>query len=235
MIRLLTEFLLWHNGISGVLGSAGTQVQSPAWHNGLRIWHCRSCGLGPNCGLDLIPGPGTPYAVGPPPPQKKKTAHKYSFSLTNFPTSIGFPISEKLGWMYTCPHILQLSPLDFCMQWWHVFPKGKIPSLLILSIEAQAFWAIQHHSDSLLGPSNVHVLTLYHHQTSSNFHLLLWIALDPCAPPASTSLTSVLSDGGFYSFASYTSGHWHRIDVFLVTCYPLEITCLPSSFKPQIF
>ena len=28
--------------------------------------HCRSCGLGRNYGLDLIPGPGAPYAVGGP-------------------------------------------------------------------------------------------------------------------------------------------------------------------------
>ena len=26
---------------------AKAQVQSPAWHSGLRIWHCHSCGVGP--------------------------------------------------------------------------------------------------------------------------------------------------------------------------------------------
>ena len=40
------------------LGSAGKQVCSLAWHSELRIWHCHSCGLGGDCGSDLIPGPG---------------------------------------------------------------------------------------------------------------------------------------------------------------------------------
>ena len=47
------------------------QVRSPAQHNGLRIQHCHSCDLGHNCGLDLIPSPGTPYATGWPKKKKK--------------------------------------------------------------------------------------------------------------------------------------------------------------------
>ena len=39
----------WH------LGSTRTQVQSPTQHSGLRIWCCRSCGLGRNCSSDVIP------------------------------------------------------------------------------------------------------------------------------------------------------------------------------------
>ena len=34
-------------------------MEFPLWHSGLRTWYCHSCGLGHNCGLDLIPGPGT--------------------------------------------------------------------------------------------------------------------------------------------------------------------------------
>ena len=54
------------------LGSAGTQVQSPAQHCGLRIQCCCKCNssLGQNCSLDLIPGPETPFAAGQP--KKKK-------------------------------------------------------------------------------------------------------------------------------------------------------------------
>ena len=48
------------------LGSTGIQVQSPAWPSGLGIRHCHSYGLGQDCGLDLIPGPGTPYGLGQP-------------------------------------------------------------------------------------------------------------------------------------------------------------------------
>ena len=46
------------------LGSAGTKVPSPAGRSGLS-----SCRVGGNYGLDLIPGPGTPYVAGQP---KKK-------------------------------------------------------------------------------------------------------------------------------------------------------------------
>ena len=50
--------------------STETQVQSLAQHSGLRIWHCRGCGH--NCSSDLIPGLGTPYAVGHLPKNKTK-------------------------------------------------------------------------------------------------------------------------------------------------------------------
>ena len=57
----------WH------LGSAGSQqVQSPAQHSALGIRHCCSCSLGHDCGLDLISGSRTPYAVGQPKMKRKK-------------------------------------------------------------------------------------------------------------------------------------------------------------------
>ena len=56
-----------------LLGSVGTQVQSPAQHSGLGIWCCRSYGLGLDCGSDLIPGPGTPYISGKPKMKNKQT------------------------------------------------------------------------------------------------------------------------------------------------------------------
>ena len=49
-----------------------TQVPSPVWHGGLRIWCCHSCSISCNCGLDLIPGLGTPCADGWPKKKKKK-------------------------------------------------------------------------------------------------------------------------------------------------------------------
>ena len=51
------------------LCSTGMQVPFLAWHSGLRIWCCHSCGISHNCSSDLIPGPGTSYAAGWP---KKK-------------------------------------------------------------------------------------------------------------------------------------------------------------------
>ena len=61
------------------LGSTGTQVQSLAWHSGLRIRRCRSCGLVCSCSLDLITGPGTPYAEGSLKRKKKKKRERERF------------------------------------------------------------------------------------------------------------------------------------------------------------
>lgn len=58
------------------LGNAGTQFPSPVWHSGLRILHCYSCSLGLDCGLDLIPDPGAPYASGWPKKGKRKKKKK---------------------------------------------------------------------------------------------------------------------------------------------------------------
>ena len=58
----------WHLWIPGM------QVQSPAWHSGLRIGGCCSCGVGCNCGSALIPGPETPYVLGPS--KKKQTSEQ---------------------------------------------------------------------------------------------------------------------------------------------------------------
>lgn len=52
------------------LWSTGTQAGSPAQPNGLRIQCCCRWGIGCNCCLDLIPGWGTPYAMGWPNKQK---------------------------------------------------------------------------------------------------------------------------------------------------------------------
>ena len=56
----------WH------LGRAGMRVRSPAQHRGLKILHCRSCSLGCNCGLNLIPGLGTPCAERRPKKEEKE-------------------------------------------------------------------------------------------------------------------------------------------------------------------
>ena len=45
---------------------------TPSMPSGLRIRCCHSCSLGCNCGSDLIPGLGTPYAKGQPKKRKRK-------------------------------------------------------------------------------------------------------------------------------------------------------------------
>ena len=69
-LKFLSEFLLVQRD-QQCLWCAGMQVQCPAWHSGLKIRHCHSCSS------ELIPGPGTPYAVGSP--KKRKKGNKISF------------------------------------------------------------------------------------------------------------------------------------------------------------
>ena len=76
-IRLYYKFLIIKCDIrSSCCGAIGLAVSLqcwdtgliPAWHSGLRIWSCCSWGwcVHHNCGWDLIPGLGTPYAAGWP-------------------------------------------------------------------------------------------------------------------------------------------------------------------------
>ena len=59
------------------LCSMETQVWSLAQHSGLRIWHCCSCSVGHSCSSDLIPGLGTPCAMGWPKKKEKKKREKW--------------------------------------------------------------------------------------------------------------------------------------------------------------
>ena len=58
IISLAVEFSLWHSGLMIQLSSVEAQVQSPAGCSGLRIWRCRSGGIGRSSGLDSILGLG---------------------------------------------------------------------------------------------------------------------------------------------------------------------------------
>ena len=64
----ISEFLLWHKVIGSVSRALGRRFNSLAWHSGLS----HSCSVDYNSGLDLIPGPGTPYAMGWPKKRKEK-------------------------------------------------------------------------------------------------------------------------------------------------------------------
>ena len=64
------------------LGSTGMRVQSPVQQSGLRIQCYHSYGLVCGCGLDLIPGPGTPYASGQPKQTNKQTTGSLEKSFT---------------------------------------------------------------------------------------------------------------------------------------------------------
>ena len=62
------------------------------WHSGLGIQHCRSCGLGCNCGSDLIPGPGDLYAKEQTKKEKKK--RKKNSRSSTLPGSAGSQLKE---------------------------------------------------------------------------------------------------------------------------------------------
>ena len=75
--RFPSEFQVWRSGIRGIFGMLGHRfnpqpaqwVKDPALLQlQLRLQLCR------NCGQDLIPGSGTPYAVGQPKNKTKKEA-----------------------------------------------------------------------------------------------------------------------------------------------------------------
>lgn len=65
------------------LCSTRTQVQSPAQHSGLKDLACHN--EGHNCGSDLIPAAGTPYATGWPKKRNKTNKQK---QLKKTPESI---------------------------------------------------------------------------------------------------------------------------------------------------
>lgn len=90
------EFPLWHRGLR-CLWNTGTQVSSPAWHSGLRIqFHRSSSSGGRSCGLDLIPGPGTPQGGQRKEERKRKKPWSVSFQLGIGPGRP--PAASSWGW-----------------------------------------------------------------------------------------------------------------------------------------
>ena len=85
------------------LGSAGMQVQSLIWHSGLRIQQCHSCGLGHNCGSDLIPDSGPPYASRQP--KKKNNFFLFCYS-TNHGTNLLLLFVSKTLILYSSTHYI---------------------------------------------------------------------------------------------------------------------------------
>lgn len=67
---------LWLSGIGGVFGVVRLRFDPLAWHSGSSIWLCSSCSLGHSFGSNLIPGPGTPSAVGWPKKKESKNKNK---------------------------------------------------------------------------------------------------------------------------------------------------------------
>ena len=101
----IQEFPLWCNGIPRVSGlCCTTQVLSPAWHSGLKdpaLPQLRGR-------LQLIPGPGTPYATERP---KKKKIKNCMYLVKDYITL--HPQSDVLVKIYRVPALLGKRP---CLQ-----------------------------------------------------------------------------------------------------------------------
>ena len=75
---VLRKSYLW-NLRHGAMGlDAGSIPSLALWVKGSGC--CHRCGIGHNCGWDLIPGPGTPYAMGWPKRKKKKILPSHLWS-----------------------------------------------------------------------------------------------------------------------------------------------------------
>ena len=98
------------------LGSIGTQVQSLAHNSGLRMQHCHSCSLGGNCGSDLIPGLGTPYAMG----WERKNGRKEGiFNLL-------FPYSKCLALLYFKMLMTSFLHSEFFIKFYYFTQKQSV-------------------------------------------------------------------------------------------------------------
>ena len=94
--------------------SVVAQVWSPAWHRGLRIWHCQSCGIDCSCSLDSIPSSGTSIFCGCS--QKKISEcfwfYLYIYIYTHTRTFIHICTQKYL---YLCKYIYTGTCIFTCM------------------------------------------------------------------------------------------------------------------------
>ena len=102
------------------LWSPGTQVWSLTWHRGLRIRHCCSCSVGQNYSSDLIPGLGTPNAVGHPKKKKRKKEKERSTWTFSFLTEIseeanGIMLGKLKVIMFSILGKLQTFTMKYCL------------------------------------------------------------------------------------------------------------------------
>lgn len=76
------------------LRSAGRQI----WHSGLRIWCCPRWGVGCHGSLNLIAGPGTPYAAGEQKRKKKNEKKKIQGQFKNLTSLASKVWTTKFTW-----------------------------------------------------------------------------------------------------------------------------------------
>ena len=61
----------------------------PTQQSGLRVWHCHSCGVGPNCGWDLTPCPGTSICQRGSQKREKTRQNKWKAASLYLIVSVG--------------------------------------------------------------------------------------------------------------------------------------------------
>ena len=101
-MQLVVSLEQWHTGSSWAL------------HIGLRIWHCHSCGVGCNCGSNLIPGRVSICYRASKKGKKKKKKKKELKKNDEFADS-SYPEMLLLG-----PAVLHTTPRTFYCSHWHL-------------------------------------------------------------------------------------------------------------------
>lgn len=114
--------------INSVSGALGLRLDPLAQHNGWRIQHCRSCSWGCNGGLDLIPDPGTPYAVEWRKQKKKNHWPVFSFCSPHGASSSAW--KRASSWTLMPPKWVRRKEAYFFMG----FPPASVSGKLFCSI-----------------------------------------------------------------------------------------------------
>ena len=100
----------------------GLEVRSPAQHSGLRIWCCSSCSWDHDCSSDVIPGPGTPYAVGRPKKNFWYTRYRYTIMKYPYNKILSNCDHEQTLWVWPQNNLYQVKKVGcrtLCTRHWH--------------------------------------------------------------------------------------------------------------------
>ena len=95
----IEEFPLWCSGLMIWLVSVEALVPSPAWHSGLRIQCCYSCGVGRSCGLDSISDLETSICRGGGWKRRKKREKEKRWLLPRVSPLHEAPFISNLFWV----------------------------------------------------------------------------------------------------------------------------------------
>ena len=136
------EFLLWYSGIGGGISAAPGCRFDPwlaQWVK--RIQHYCICGMGHNCGLDLIPGLGIPYAAGWPKKKKKKRS-QINNTIINKLVSLFSDLKLHAKYCYTTSSLLYRIPRFHLLASPLKLNKDLLTLIFDLQSPYKGFWQV---------------------------------------------------------------------------------------------